>query len=239
MRRSPRTPLPRPGATGPAAFARRELARLGLAAPASLALAAGAAAPSASPALAAPAGGGGAVCVLTPGQTEGPYYFDTRLRRDDITEGLPGLPLRLQLTVLALPNCSPLPGAILDVWHCAADGRYSGYVSTDGAGSAEVRTIYPGWYTGRTPHIHVKVWLGDQALTSQMYLPDGVTNTGRDVATNEADGIFQQTSGRTILSLSPAGSGFTARLVLAVVPGAPNLGLDQTAQPTGPGGPPA
>ena len=113
-----------------------------------------------------------------------------------------------------------------------------------------MRTIYPGWYTGRTPHIHVKVWLGDQALTSQMYLPDGITNTvygrppyaahpGRDVATNEADGIFQQTSGRTILSLSPAGSGFTARLVLAVVPGAPNLGQDQTAQPTGPGAPPA
>ena len=105
MRRPPRTPLARPGETGPAAFARRELARLGLAAPASLALAAASAAPAAR---AAPAAGGGAVCVLTPGQTEGPYYFDTRLRRDDITEGLPGLPLRLHLTVLSLPQCLSL-----------------------------------------------------------------------------------------------------------------------------------
>jgi hypothetical protein len=123
-----------------------------------------------------------------------------------------------------------------------------GYLRTDRTGAAEVRTIYPGWYTGRTPHIHVKVWLGDQALTSQMYMPDTVTNAvygrppyaarpGRDVATNESDGIYQQTAGRTVLAVAPTGSGFVGRLVLAVVPGAPNLGQTETATPFGPGGP--
>ncbi len=280
-------------------LSRRRLAQLGLAAPAAVALAGAAPAALAAPA----AGGGESVCVLTPAQTEGPYYFDTRLQRGDITEGLPGLSLRLQLQVLSLPSCAPLPGAIVDIWHCAADGRYSGYAAamgqaqgpgagmpppgggmpggpppggqpggggggtnvpqisgetflrgylrTDGTGSAEIRTIYPGWYTGRTPHIHIKVWLGDQALTSQMYMPDAVTNAvygrppyaarpGRDIATNESDGIYQQTSGRTILSLIPAGAGMIGRLTLAVVPG--TAGLGQTAVvgggPGGMGGPP-
>ena len=122
-----------------------------------------------------------------------------------------------------------------------------GYLRTDGTGSAEIRTVYPGWYTGRTPHIHIKVWLGDQALTSQMYMPDAVTNAvygrppyaarpGRDVATNESDGIFQQTSGRTILSLIPAGSGMIGRLTLAVVPGARRPGADRGGGTVAPAG---
>ena len=150
-----------------------------------------------------------------------------------------------------LPAASRAAAAGTNVPQISGETFLRGYLRTDGTGSAEIRTIYPGWYTGRTPHIHIKVWLGDQALTSQMYMPDAVTNAvygrppyaarpGRDIATNESDGIYQQTSGRTILSLIPAGSGMIGRLTLAVVPGA--AGLGQTAVvgggPGGMGGPP-
>jgi hypothetical protein len=110
-----------------------------------------------------------------------------------------------------------------------------GGLATDGVGAVEFRTIYPGWYTGRTPHVHVKVRLGDETLTSQLYFPDAVTGVvytmspydqhpGRDVPTNEADGIFAETDGRTVVGLSQEGGTFAGRLVLGIVPGANGLG---------------
>lgn len=126
------------------------------------------------------------VCVLTPELTEGPYYLPLDLVRDDITEGKPGLPLRLQVLVADLANgCLPLPDAAVDIWHCDAQGFYSGVEGNPGGGASEVAgagaetdtflrgiqmtdadgvteftTIYPGWYAGRTVHIHMKVHVG-------------------------------------------------------------------------------
>jgi protocatechuate 3,4-dioxygenase beta subunit len=68
-----------------------------------------------------------AACNLTPELTEGPFYLDTGRLRRDITEGLPGVPLRLRITLLDLDGCKPLQGAAVDIWHCDAQGRYSGY----------------------------------------------------------------------------------------------------------------
>ncbi len=139
---------------------------------------------------------GANVCVLTPRTIEGPYYFDPKLVRADITEGKAGVPLGLMLQVVSAGNCAPLKGARVDVWHADALGYYSGYpgqsdtrnVSTEGDhflrgtqfcnddGVVTFSTIYPGWYQGRTTHIHCKIILGDNTvLTAQLYFPDALS----------------------------------------------------------------
>src|SRR5258707_1175592 len=66
-------------------------------------------------------------CILTPASVAGPFYFDPKLERADITEGHPGAPLRLRFIVLDATNCTPVSGARVDIWHTRADGYYSGY----------------------------------------------------------------------------------------------------------------
>ncbi len=113
-------------------------------------------------------------CVLTPEQEEGPFYIDLAQVRRDIVEGRPGVPLALALTVVDSSTCAPIRDAAVDIWHCDAQGVYSGEPSegsegetylrgiqlTDRNGLAEFATIYPGQYPGRTTHIHVKVHIG-------------------------------------------------------------------------------
>ena len=78
------------------------------------------------------------------------------------------------------PDCRPVAGAAVDLWHCDERGRYDnsgfryrGHQFTDAAGAFRFETIRPGHYTGRTPHFHVKVQ-GERtrALTTQLYFPD-------------------------------------------------------------------
>ncbi len=130
-----------------------------------------------------------ASCVLTPSATEGPFYLDDALVRRDIRDDRAGQPLRLRISVVdADRGCVPLPGALVSVWHCDAEGRYSGEgasnatarflrgVQLAGAdGATEFLTIYPGWYPPRTVHIHYKVRLGrTEALTGQLYFDDAL-----------------------------------------------------------------
>ncbi len=68
-----------------------------------------------------------ASCTLDPELTQGPYYLDRGILRRNVTEGKPGLPLRLRLTVLDARRCIPLENAALEIWHCDASGIYSGY----------------------------------------------------------------------------------------------------------------
>lgn len=135
-------------------------------------------------------------CTLTPASVPGPYYFDPKLQRSDITEGHPGVPLRLRFVVMEAADCTPLSGARVDVWQTRADGHYSGYpgqgdarnVDTSGStfmrgtqiadahGEATFRSIYPGWYPGRTVHVHFKIFTDDKSLlTGQMYFPDALS----------------------------------------------------------------
>jgi protocatechuate 3,4-dioxygenase beta subunit len=136
------------------------------------------------------------VCFMTPQAVEGPFYFDPKLERPDITEGLPGVPLGLLLQVVEASDCSALSATRVDIWQANALGHYSGYqgqgdersISTEGktflrgtqftdaGGEAAFATIYPGWYAGRTPHIHFKVFLEDKnAVTGQIYFPDALS----------------------------------------------------------------
>ncbi len=141
-------------------------------------------------------------CVVTPEQTEGPFFTDARLNRSDIRsdptdksvkEGVP-LALILRVSAVGSAGCVPLAGAMVDVWHCDAVGVYSdsggntagkkflrGHQVTDASGAARFTTIYPGWYPGRAVHIHFKVRilagpaLGNE-MTSQLYFDEAVTD---------------------------------------------------------------
>src|SRR5262245_3393308 len=77
-------------------------------------------------ALVDPAPGVAAECVLAPEQTAGPFYVANEPLRRDIAEGRAGVALRLVLTVRDATTCRPLRGVDVEVWHCDADGIYSG-----------------------------------------------------------------------------------------------------------------
>lgn len=69
---------------------------------------------------------GADICVLTPEQTSGPYYVKSSLR-SKITEDRPGLPLKLAIEVVKMPDCTAIEGVTVEIWHCDARGYYSGY----------------------------------------------------------------------------------------------------------------
>ncbi len=173
-------------------------------------------------------------CWLTPEKTEGPYYFDPKLIRRDITEGKTGVPLTLAIGVVDV-NCVPVPNLLVDVWHADKDGVYSGYAQpggntqgktflrgtqpTDSDGIAQFDTLYPGWYQGRATHIHFKVRIPDQTyVTSQFAFPEAVNSAvyasslyagrGRNPTSNASDSVFHSADPAYLeLSVTPNGSG--------------------------------
>jgi len=218
---------------------RASLARLG----GLLAAAAGAGTWAADEAGAGPAGVASGVvrCVLTPEQTEGPYYIANEKLRRDIAEGRPGTPLILRTTVVDASTCRPVRGAAVDIWHGDAAGVYSGFGAgaasrtfmrgiqkTDAKGLAVFRTVYPGWYQGRTVHIHVKVHLGASVVhTGQLYFPDAVTDAvyrkapysarpGRSTR-NANDSVFVNGGRNSLLAVHANGAaGYVATITMGV-----------------------
>jgi len=192
---------------------------------------------------AGPAGvaSGAVSCVLAPEQTEGPYWVDDAKVRRDIREGKAGVPLALRLTVVDASTCRPLRGAAVDVWHCDAAGAYSGVQGnagdflrgiqrTNAKGLALFETIYPGWYPGRTVHVHVKVSLGANVVhTGQLYFPDVVTDAvyrrrpysrrpNREPR-NAGDGIYRNGGRRSTLRLARRGTGYVGSITMGVLRG--------------------
>lgn len=191
---------------------------------------------------AGPAGvaSGAVACVLTPEQTEGPYYIPREKLRRDITEGRPGAPLLLRLKVVDASTCRPIKNAAVDIWHADALGVYSGFGSgrgnrtfmrgvqrTDRTGLARFRSVYPGWYQGRTVHIHVKVHVaGNVVHTGQLYFPDKVTDRvfrrrpysrrPRRTTRNATDFVFAQSGRRSMLGLRKVGSAYVGSITLGV-----------------------
>lgn len=198
-------------------------------------------------------------CVVRPEQTEGPFYFDTQLDRADIRsepstgELKAGVPLVLNLHVSALQGgiCEALPNAVVDLWHCDAGGIYSsvkadrmqsidtsglkflrGYQRTDSRGHVSFLTIFPGWYDGRTAHIHFKIraTLPDQStyeFTSQIYFEhafsqlmytNGVYIRDRlQRVTNRNDGIFINDGGEQLIVKPVLGeNGYIANFDIAL-----------------------
>lgn len=66
------------------------------------------------------------ICILTSRQAEGPFFV-TAPRRRDIKEDRIGKALNLKLQVARMPDCNPIAGAVVEIWHCDAEGVYSGY----------------------------------------------------------------------------------------------------------------
>ena len=168
----------------------------------------------------------GGTCAATCAATQGPCLLDHDAlppERVDVSENLPGLPVRLGFRALNT-GCRPISGASVEIWHVGTQGLYSGdtpdhsYCSkgdaaaiaaqfgrgvqiTDGKGEVFFHTTFPGWYQGRTVHIHVRIRVGSKlSLTTQFFFDDGVVDQiiatqpaykdrGARTTTNQNDGV--------------------------------------------------
>jgi protocatechuate 3,4-dioxygenase beta subunit len=187
-------------------------------------------------------------------QDEGPYHRDAQPLRRDIVEDRAGVVLRLGVR-LAGHGDEPLTGATVEIWQCDALGRYSGFPppddsaavtaadaprgqylpdqtflrgrqQADAAGMVEFRTIHPGWYPGRTVHIHVMVHVGDATFTSQLYFPEAINDEVLSLApyaqrpnrdtTNDTDAIFPTGGEPAVLDVAPDGDGYRAAICLVL-----------------------
>jgi protocatechuate 3,4-dioxygenase beta subunit len=140
----------------------------------------------------------GATCTVYRSSTGGPCHATSdELVRADISEGYPGLPMRLELLVVDT-SCHPVPGVTVEIWYCDTHGRYSGDIdgdrddfcttgdpvaaaalwyrgiqTADESGRVTFDGNFPGWYGGRATHIHFSISNGDQAyLTSQLFFDE-------------------------------------------------------------------
>ena len=189
------------------------------------------------------------VCREWAEQLEGPYRRGDQPLRRDLVEDRQGIPLRLGLQ-LADADGDALSDGAIEMWQCDALGRYSGYPPPDDDGSppteaaaprteyladqtflrgrqavaadglVEFLTIYPGWYPGRTVHIHLMAHTAAGAATTQLYFPEDITERvlaeapyrerpGRDT-TNATDTIFATGGEPAVLELRPSGGGYLA-----------------------------
>jgi protocatechuate 3,4-dioxygenase beta subunit len=205
---------------------------------------------------AATASAADASCIVRPEMTEGPYFVDERLNRSDIrfdpSDGSvrPGVKLALTFVVSRIDgsSCAPFQGAMVDVWHCDAGGIYSdvqdtgfdtvgekflrGYQMTDASGVASFVTIYPGWYQGRTVHVHFKIRTDPDStsgleFTSQLFFDDALSDVvyaeqpyaarGTRTTRNADDGIYGNGGGEMLLSVSDDGAGgYAATFAIAL-----------------------
>ncbi|MFN8487956.1 MAG: intradiol ring-cleavage dioxygenase [Caldilineaceae bacterium] len=194
-------------------------------------------------------------CIVRPEMTEGPYFVDEQLNRFDIrtdpSDGSvrEGAPLQLSFALSQVNNsgCTPLAGALVDIWHCDAAGVYSdvadpgfntkgkkflrGYQVTDAQGVAKFLTIYPGWYRGRTVHIHFKIRTNagsgaahefisqlffDDAFTDQVYTQPPYADKGERTVRNQGDGIYRNGGDQLLLSPSKAEQGYNATFAVGL-----------------------
>jgi protocatechuate 3,4-dioxygenase beta subunit len=216
-------------------------------------------------------------CVAKPELTAGPYFLDQQLNRSDIRlepstnvvkEGAV-LQLALRVQQIANGKCTPLSGAMVDIWHCDAAGTYSGvndnmigfntvgqkflrgFQVTDKNGIARFTTIYPGWYPGRTPHIHFKVRTPASAVaanqknsiyefTSQLFFDDSLSDQvfasapystkGVRDRRNSDDGIYREAGDTLMLDVTRGTVGYDASFELAL-----DLSDAETGMPDGMG----
>jgi protocatechuate 3,4-dioxygenase beta subunit len=193
-----------------------------------------------------------AACRAWAEQDEGPYHRDAQPVRRDIVEDRAGAALQLGVR-LTHEDGSPATDATVEVWQCDALGRYSGFPPpddstvvtaataplaqylpedtflrgsqpTDAAGMVEFRTIYPGWYPGRTVHIHLIVRVDERVLTGQLYFPEPISDEvlarspyaarpGRDT-TNASDTILPTGGAPAVLDIQAVGKGYRGGVCL-------------------------
>jgi protocatechuate 3,4-dioxygenase beta subunit len=149
-----------------------------------------------------------ASCALLCGLTQGPCWAPSAPLRQDVSEGEPGIPLRLALRIVQADGCTPVPGAEVEIWYCNIDGLYSaedvqalafctsneehaisgyffrGRALSDDDGKLSFHGCFPGWYPGRSIHIHVLVrpaanagerTTANSVAMSQLFFPEALT----------------------------------------------------------------
>lgn len=203
--------------------------------------------------------GDGGACAETPEGEIGPYFADDsdpRFNRSNILSNLDGsgtqsgIPLTLTVTVVDTENaCAPYVNAQVDIWHCNSAGVYSdqaaesttteqwlrGYQLTDSNGKVTFVTIIPGWYSGRTTHIHLRLRstystassTTDGTNTTQLFFSqafdDMVSTTvapysaeGANPTTNASDRVYsEQEDGDNVLAVSgDTTNGYTASVTI-------------------------
>jgi protocatechuate 3,4-dioxygenase beta subunit len=136
--------------------------------------------------------------------SNGPNILDDEgIVRSDITSSIgtssgaaEGVPMNISLSIVDASTGRPMPGAVVYLWHCTADGRYSvyeienenylrGVQVADPAGRLQFVSVFPGCYSGRWPHAHFEVYesleaatAGSAAIkTSQLALPQADCET--------------------------------------------------------------
>ncbi|NKK59103.1 protocatechuate 3,4-dioxygenase [Rhizobium leguminosarum bv. viciae] len=136
-------------------------------------------------------------CAVTLNKMLGPCHTNDVPIRDDVTEGVTGLPMRVSLRVVEAAGCKPIENADVEIWHADVRGVYSGRTAgmcnpddeaarnagflrgrqiTDADGVANFLTVYPGWYGGRAPHIHLRVLIDSHELLISQLLFDDALN---------------------------------------------------------------
>lgn len=191
--------------------------------------------------------------------TSVPERSDIRSDTKGSTGTQSGLPLYLDIIVgsYSSSGCSPIAKAQVHIWHCNAQGVYSdvqatsndndanltgenflrGYQYTDSNGKVSFTTIFPGWYSGRAVHIHVKVRLFDSSgnvtteATTQLFFDDSTTdnvyvaNSGYERSSsrdtlNSSDSIYSSESPALLVRLTgSASTAYTGSISIGVETG--------------------
>lgn len=137
-------------------------------------------------------------CITTLAQTLGPCHTNDVPVRRDVTEGVNGLPTRISLRLVRSENCSPIEGADVEIWHTDTRGVYSGRAArmcnaedqnassvsflrgrqiSDADGRVNFLTVYPGWYSGRAVHVHLRIVVeGKERLITQLLFDDTLSD---------------------------------------------------------------
>ena len=191
-------------------------------------------------------------CEVTPTETAGPFPTITpsSLVSSNIVSDRSGVPLTIKLTVNnSKSSCAALSGAIVDIWHCDAAGNYSEYggggmqstnytsvhflrgrQTTNSSGLVTFTSIFPGWYSGRAPHIHVHVYSADgtSLLITQIAFPTDICNTvyttaadyktrGTQDTSNSSDNVFSDSLASELATVSGSVSdGYTLTHIITV-----------------------
>ena len=167
-------------------------------------------------------------CATSPSETDGPFPIKTPADwvRENIIGDRTGIPLMMTFTIQNTNNsCAPLNNVFVDLWHCDPNGNYSEYSgqidgnftnehflrgrqTTDVNGNASFISIYPGWYPGRAPHLHLEIKNsnGTSLLITQIAFPEDISNTvyassgynGSFDTSNSGDGEFSDSLARNI-----------------------------------------
>lgn len=138
-------------------------------------------------------------CDVSPRETKGPFPTKTpaQMMQSNIKSDRDGIALLINFTILdKADKCKPLTGAFVDIWHCNKDGNYSEYgnhpmqrtdftsmhflrgrQTTDAHGHVSFLSIYPGWYRGRAPHVHIEIFdqAGESLLVTQVAFPEDIS----------------------------------------------------------------